>query len=194
MTPAELERRRPLWAAMSDLFLDTEVRWSVPALARACAASGYDDEVLERIFWVEVFPEAVGNLLSVAGEWAVLSLDEAALVKRAHRDRVPWLARRASGWLVERPWRATRALAPWLAGPEGEHRLRALFLLGHRYFEAPGVASLMASPERLAEVSPALLHEAWARYAPWCRAMLTDDETASHEARAAEVTRLLPAR
>ena len=80
MTPEDIVRRRPVWAAMSDMFLDTEVRWDVPFVARRCAESGYDDETLERIFWVEVFPEAIGNMLQVAGECAGLTLDEAALI------------------------------------------------------------------------------------------------------------------
>jgi hypothetical protein len=48
---------------MSDLFLDTEKRWYVPFAARTCVESGYDDATLERIFWIEVFPEAIGNLV-----------------------------------------------------------------------------------------------------------------------------------
>ena len=62
MTQEELLRRQPLWDSMSDLFLDTENRWFVPRVARSCARSGYDDETLERIFWAEVFPEAIENL------------------------------------------------------------------------------------------------------------------------------------
>ena len=61
MTKEELLRRKPVWEAMSDLFLDTETRWSVPYVARRCAESGSDDEELERIFWGEVFPEAIPN-------------------------------------------------------------------------------------------------------------------------------------
>jgi hypothetical protein len=43
---------------MSDLFLDTGVRWKVSFVTRICADSGYDDATLERIFWIEVFPQA----------------------------------------------------------------------------------------------------------------------------------------
>lgn len=95
MTHEVLERRRPARDAMSGLFLDTEARWAGPWVARRCAPSGSDDEVLERNFWAEGFPEAIGNLLDVAGEWGALTLDEAALVRRAHHPGVPWLQRRA---------------------------------------------------------------------------------------------------
>lgn len=158
---------------MSDLFLDTEVRWSVPYIARRCVESGYDDEVLERVFWVEVFPEGIGNLTQVAGEWAALALDEKALIKRANEDKVPWLMRRATGWMVEREWLGVRAVTKLLRErPELE---AAFNVLGRRYFE--GTTS--------SEVPLEVLREAWALYAPICEAMLSDDEKPSHAARLA---------
>ena len=179
MTRDELLRRRPVWEAMSDLFLDTETRWSVPHVARRCAESRYDDEALERIFWAEVFPEAIGNLLQVAGEWGMLTLDEAALIKRANHGSIPWLTRRAHGAMVQNSWLATRQVTAWLrelSGDERTQRTLALDLLGHRYFEPPGSVCLVASPERVAEVLT-LAREEWVRYEPVCRAMLGDDET-----------------
>ncbi len=189
MTKEELERRRPLWAAMSDLFLDTEVRWNVPHVARACAQSGFDAATLERIFWVEVFPEAIGNLLQVAGEWTYLVLDEAALVRRAADEASPSLLRAASGWMVEKEWRAALALAPWLMGPEAASRTGALDVIGHRYFEEPEREGLLTSPERARAYADAL-PEAWARYEPLCRELL-DRGTPGHELRAAAVERLI---
>lgn len=178
MTKDELLRRRPVWEAMSDLFLDTETRWSVPFVARRCAESGYDDETLERIFWAEVFPEAIDNLLQVAGEWGMLALDEASLIKRANHGGIPWLTRRAHGWMVQRSWLAARQVTGWLRGlpdAEREVRVRALDLLGRRYFEPPGSSSLVATPERVNEVL-AIAREEWARYEPLCRAMLGEGE------------------
>lgn len=192
MTHAELERRRPLWEAMSDLFLDTEVRFSVPFVARRCVESGYDDETLERIFWAEVFPEALPNLLQVAGDWMVLNLDEAALIKRANSGSVPWLSRRAHGWLVQGPWLAVREVAGWLRGcekAEREQRCWALELLGRRYFETPGQPSSLATREKFDEVR-ALAREEWRRYEAICRRLRGDDEP-PHEVCAAEVTALL---
>lgn len=192
MTQDELAQRRPVWDAMSDLFLDTEVRWNVPWVALKCAESGLDDEALERVFWVEVFPEAIPNLLQVAGEWGVLSLPEAALVKRANSGSVPWLTRRASGWMVEKEWLAARALARWLREVPTDERakwVRALDVLGRRYFEDVTVTPLTQTPERIEEVRP-LLEEGWKRYGPLCRAMLLGDEASTHEARAAAVRAL----
>lgn len=179
MTKEELLRRKPVWEAMSDLFLDTETRWSVPYVARRCAESGYDDETLERIFWGEVFPEAIPNLLQVEGEWGLLSLDEAALIKRANHHSIPWLARRAHGWMVQDSWLAVRQVTAWLRElpPEArDARVNALTLLGHRFFTEPEKDSLVGSAERFREVLT-IAREEWLRYEPVCRAMLGPEET-----------------
>jgi hypothetical protein len=192
MTHAELAQRKPLWEAMADLFLDTEVRFSVPFVARRCVESGCDDEALERIFWAEVFPEALPNLLSPTGEWMALTLDEAALIKRANAGTVPWLSRRAHGWMVQGPWLAVREVAGWLRAcdqAEREQRCWALELLGRRYFETPGRESTLATREKLAEVL-AVAREEWGRYEAVCRRLRGDDE-APHDVCAAEVAALL---
>ena len=66
----ELQRRRPVWQALSDLFLDTETRPAVPAAAQVCEASQYSIDELNIIWRHEVSPVLAPNLLSVAGEWA----------------------------------------------------------------------------------------------------------------------------
>ena len=189
MTQDELLRRRPVWAAMSDLFLDTETRWSVPRVARRCAESGYDDEALERIFWAEVFPEAIGNLTQVAGEWGGLALDEQALINRANHGTIPWLSRRAHGALVQDSWLAARQVTAWLRGlseQELQARATALDLLGRRYFETPTSVSPVATPERMKSVQ-GIAREEWARYEPVCRGLGADEA----EARSAAVRVLL---
>lgn len=70
LTPEELERRRPVWSALSDLFLDTEVRPAHAWRARVCAGSGLDLPALRAIFDDELHPLLYSNLLSIAGEWA----------------------------------------------------------------------------------------------------------------------------
>jgi hypothetical protein len=85
MEAGELARRRIVWSALSELFLDTETRWYVPRIAHALAGAGYTAGELERIWQFEVVPECRWNLLQVAGEWAELPLDEPALIRRATR-------------------------------------------------------------------------------------------------------------
>jgi len=178
MTQEELLRRRPVWAAMRELFLDTETRWSVPSVARCCAVSGYDDDALERLFWAEVFPEAIGNLTQVAGEWTGLAVDEQALINRANHGTIPWLTRRAHGALVQKSWQAARQVTAWLRGlPEGERdaRVTALDLLGRRYFEGRARESLVATPQAMRSVLD-IAREEWGRYEPVCLAMSNHDE------------------
>lgn len=62
--------REAVWIAMADLFLDTEVRWFLPAVAGAAVREGYDWPETRRILEREVAPVLAPNLLSVAGEWA----------------------------------------------------------------------------------------------------------------------------
>ena len=67
----DLENRTPVWLALSEFFLDTELtEVTVAYIARICAASPYSMKELERIMFLEVYPAFVSNLFSVAGEWA----------------------------------------------------------------------------------------------------------------------------
>jgi hypothetical protein len=80
MTPEEIAIRRPVWVAMSDLFLDTDVSLFHEHIARVCAESRFTIGQLESIFNDEVAPLVGSNLLSVAGEWA--AFDEEWLVSQ----------------------------------------------------------------------------------------------------------------
>lgn len=179
---------------MSDLFLDTEVRWSIPWVALTAARSGYDEATLDRVFWVEVFPLAIGNLLGIAGEWALLELDEASLVERAERGEPPTLVRQVSGWMVESTWRAALSLAPWLTGSDDEAQARyaALDLLGRCYFEDPPAVDVAKEAAKARE-RRAPLHEAWVRYEPLCRDLLHPTSRPGHGPRAATVQAVLAA-
>ena len=66
----DLVNRRPVWEALSDLFLDTDVSLSRAWRASLLAASPYSIDDLERILIDEVYPICKYSLLSVAGEWA----------------------------------------------------------------------------------------------------------------------------
>jgi hypothetical protein len=116
-----LDDRRRVWSAMSELFLDTEIRWFIPDVARVLADSPFSWDEIDRIWRHEAMPTFRSNLQVVAGEWAALTYDEAALIACAQRD-VSWLRAwwaRLPG-MLEPVWRATRALA---------ERLRAEALL-----------------------------------------------------------------
>ncbi|HWE96382.1 MAG TPA: hypothetical protein VG269_20635 [Tepidisphaeraceae bacterium] len=72
----DIERRRPVWSALSDLFLDTELDESaLRYIGQKLVDSGYTDDELATILYGEVFPVCIWNLRSVAGEWAEIDAD-----------------------------------------------------------------------------------------------------------------------
>jgi hypothetical protein len=73
----DLERRRPVWEALSTLFLDSELTVGrCRYIARVCVESGYTRTEVERILWAEVTPVIAHNLGSITGEWAGFDLHE----------------------------------------------------------------------------------------------------------------------
>lgn len=70
LAPEDILARRPVWEALSSLFLDTDVslarKWRVEALAK----SPYSIEQLQSILVEEIYPVCKYNLLSIAGEWS----------------------------------------------------------------------------------------------------------------------------
>lgn len=67
----EIQARLPLWCALSDLFLDTEMQdYHYQAIGLAARAGGFSADQVRNILEREVFPALVFNLMSVAGEWA----------------------------------------------------------------------------------------------------------------------------
>lgn len=96
MKPAssDLENRLPLWKAMSDLFLDTEIDDVIyHSIAQICRESLYSWNECDYIFWEEVYPACIWNLLIVAGEWIYFDeeqLQEKILQREAIFSRVPW--------------------------------------------------------------------------------------------------------
>lgn len=107
IAPEQLEDRRPVWLAMSELFLDTELsRGDVAHMAEALAASPYELPELQAILFDEVAPVLGSNLVSPAGVWSGFDPAwlEQQIVRRARRPlrRPRWLG---SGRLVRASWR-----------------------------------------------------------------------------------------
>jgi hypothetical protein len=70
-TDAQIEERMPVWDALSDFFLDTELQPDDhERIAKTLAATRYSEKELDGILVHEVCPACKWNMLCVAGEWA----------------------------------------------------------------------------------------------------------------------------
>lgn len=96
LSPGEVERRKPVWQALSNMYLDTEnTDAEFESIARAIQASGYSMQEADRIDWTEVFPLVGMNLLSVAGAWSwdAFDVDEIARGVQRLRKSSTWAGR-----------------------------------------------------------------------------------------------------
>ena len=110
----ELELKLPVWHALSELFLDTELQpGDYARIAERLRRSGYTREEIRRILETEVAPAFGSNLLSVAGEWAPWSEAEVREVMK-RQAKVSglsrWLSRRLVRRYVREEWENLRPL------------------------------------------------------------------------------------
>lgn len=115
------DARIPVWNALSDLYLDTDVTLSHDHIVRTLAASPYSLDELHQMLMYDVHPALYLNLMSVAGEWA--GFDQAWLLERIAtiRRQSRWRRRITHGfardigaqWRTLEPMiRAARGVAP----------------------------------------------------------------------------------
>ncbi len=64
-----ITRRREVWSALSDLYLDTDTSLLYPQIAEALARSPYSSDEIWRILRHEVHPAVSANMRDVAGVW-----------------------------------------------------------------------------------------------------------------------------
>ena len=110
----EIERKLPVWHALSELFVDTELQpTDYRRIADALQASGYSPDELREILADEVAPAFGSNLLSVAGEWVPWSEEEVRAIMMRSGKRVRLLkaiTRRAFRRYVAAEWTKIRLL------------------------------------------------------------------------------------
>ena len=108
-----IDARIPVWVALSDLYLDTDVTLSYDHIVRTLAASPYPLDALHEMLMYDVHPALYMNLMSVAGEWA--GFDEAWLLERIEAvRRQPRWRRRISHWSVRDIGVQWRVLVPMI--------------------------------------------------------------------------------
>ena len=110
---SELDARIPVWVALSDLYLDTDVSLSYDYIVRTLVASPYSLDALHEMLMYDVHPVLYPNLLSMAGEWG--GFDEAWLIERilVARKQPRW-RRRFTQWFVRDIGVQWRTLAPMI--------------------------------------------------------------------------------
>lgn len=100
LTQTEIARRSPVWWALSDIFLDTELQpYDHRHIAKVIRRAGYSIAEAEAILRNEVAPVFLVNLLSVAGEWTSWPEDfvrERILERLQKREHAGLLARTVS--------------------------------------------------------------------------------------------------
>lgn len=107
---ADLAARRPVWLALSALYLDTDVREHYAEAARACAASPYSLAELQAILLDEVNPVLHTNTWQPAGVWQAFC-PEWLCAEILRRQRQPRWWRRLAGREVPRHhWPCVAAL------------------------------------------------------------------------------------
>lgn len=115
LSEAEIERRLPVWHALSDLFLDTELQPSDHKwIASVLDSSGFSKAELRAILEEEVAPAFGVNLLSVAGEWTSWSEEEVrVIVLRSLNRHFPlgrWIGKPLTRRMVDENYRKIEAL------------------------------------------------------------------------------------
>jgi hypothetical protein len=109
----EIAIRRPVWIALANLFLDTDVTTFYASMAQTLAESPYSMDELRRILDDEVSPVLQTNLLTPAGEWA--GFDEEWLVAEASKriGKRRWMPLVGN---LDRPWAELTALIEEIRG------------------------------------------------------------------------------
>lgn len=116
--PIDPTRRHPVWLALSDLWLDTELQEDdLQWIAEEMDASGYSIEELHEIYLYEVAPVVYGNLLVAAGEWGmfdperlVAEVEKRCRARSARSDFWARIRRPIMTYATERHWRRLVAM------------------------------------------------------------------------------------
>ena len=102
-----LSLRKPLWSALSDLFLDTELQDAdLSYIALKMKESSYSLDEITDILMTEVFPVCISNLNPVAGIWE--GFEGESLFREIVNAKPPnrfqrWFYQRKL-WMIKEDW------------------------------------------------------------------------------------------
>lgn len=112
MHPEETERRKPVWLALSELYLDTELDDDdLKRIALILFQSSYSTEELKDILYYEVAPIVRGNLWTVAGIWS--GFDEDWLYKKIIEKTADKKRRKTVFAMIDRYWADLNPKSSW---------------------------------------------------------------------------------
>ncbi|UOQ54728.1 DUF7079 family protein [Hymenobacter cellulosivorans] len=71
LSSSEIQRRKPVWIALSEFYLDTELeRNDIARIRSVIVESGYSKQQVLAMNYNEVAPIVIANTLGVAGVWS----------------------------------------------------------------------------------------------------------------------------
>jgi len=106
MKITETDERFPIWEALSEFFLDTELEYKdYDRISTILAKSEYSLLELEDILQFEVYPACIGNLFCIAGEWAGFHPDWIIDTIGPRKDKRPkWRIGPIFKWYYKKHW------------------------------------------------------------------------------------------
>ena len=102
MSEDEFERRLPVWQALSDLFLDTELQpEAYRRIADDLRQTPFSTDEIRCMLESEVAPAFGPNLMAVAGQWALWTEEDVRRIMRRSL-REPAFYRRLKAWMFRK--------------------------------------------------------------------------------------------
>lgn len=110
-TNRDVEARRGARIALSELYLDTELREAeLERLGAELARTPFEPEELDRILWEEVHPILWTNTLATAGVWTGFDPDWLEeQIERRQRQRLRWPNALTARGSIREVWKELRA-------------------------------------------------------------------------------------
>jgi hypothetical protein len=110
--PAVVDDRLPVWEALSEFFLDTELGENdYQRISEVLNSSPYSIQEMENILRLEVYPVLIWNLRSIAGQWTDFDREWLRVRMEPRLKRRPWLRIPLLHWgLIRDHWTSVSTL------------------------------------------------------------------------------------